>query len=320
MKRSFISGVPVHCYQKGVDGNMLFYTQKDRLFYLTTYAVQAKKFGIETLALSLMFNHTHSLLRAPDLETLSLFNATTQQMYARGQNTYCGGTGKWFMKTFGWAQKKRDKDIRSCYCYINNNAVEKHLYKTAVMDRWNLIAFHTDNHPFSCPIQMGTISKALRSAIRTARFYHQQNQIINLRVLDYMTKSLSKEECNMLTDFIISLYCPINYKEAERYFGSIQNMISACDVNTGSEYDIKELSDGYTDRPYLQMLKSMNSRNWDLSHKQFLLDNTGILQTIQYLMKETDAPASMIARFLHRRIRTGPTREELPFLSEPLSD
>ena len=132
----FVADIPTHCYQKGVAGNLLFYTQKDRLLYLTIYSTQAKKYHIKTLALNLMFNHTHSLIKAKDLETFTLFNATTQQMYAREQNAYLQNEGKWFMKTFGWAQKKNAKDVRSCYCYIQNNAVEKHLYSHAIEDRW----------------------------------------------------------------------------------------------------------------------------------------------------------------------------------------
>ena len=51
MKNFFKAGVPAHCYQKGINGNVLFYSQIDRLVYFTIYAVEAKKRGIRTLAL-----------------------------------------------------------------------------------------------------------------------------------------------------------------------------------------------------------------------------------------------------------------------------
>ena len=91
--KPFVPSFPIHCYQKGYNGNVLFYNIKDRLLYLTIFSTQAKKYGIKTLAINLMFNHVHFLVRCKDKETLILFNATTQQMFARDQNSYIHSRG-----------------------------------------------------------------------------------------------------------------------------------------------------------------------------------------------------------------------------------
>lgn len=55
MKNFFKAGVPAHCYQKGINGNVLFYSQIDRLVYFTVYAVEAmgcpEKLGHKTKGL-----------------------------------------------------------------------------------------------------------------------------------------------------------------------------------------------------------------------------------------------------------------------------
>ena len=311
----FVADIPTHCYQKGVAGNLLFYTQKDRLLYLTIYSTQAKKYHIKTLALNLMFNHTHSLIKAKDLETFTLFNATTQQMYAREQNAYLQNEGKWFMKTFGWAQKKNAKDVRSCYCYIQNNAVEKHLYSHAIEDRWNFSAFFKNSHPFSFPISSRNTSFALKKAMHLVEQIHLKGSFLSLHQLDYFTKSLSKQDCDRLTDYIISLYCPIDFHEAEKYFETYESMIDACKITAGNEYDLKELSDHYSDRPYLALLKEVTKQEIPVSKKPFLkYKKEQTLRLACKLLQKTDAPVFMISRFLHFTIRTTPNKKELTFL------
>lgn len=319
MKQKFIADTPTHCYQKGVAGNMLFYTQKDRLLYLTIYSTQARKYHIKTLALNLMFNHTHCLIKAKDLATLTLFNATTQQMYAREQNAYLQKEGKWFMKTFGWAQKNKAKDVRSCYCYIQNNAVEKHLYSQALEDRWNFSAFYRKSQPFSFPIKQRNTTLAFRKAILLVDQLHHKGSFLSLRQLDYFTKSLSEKDCNRLTDYIISLYCPVDFHEAENYYESYEAMMNACKVTAGNEYNIKELSEHYSDQPYLALLNEIAKQDIPVSKKPFFKYNKEhSLRLACNLFQKTDAPVSMISRFLHFPIHTTPDKKELAFLSAPL--
>lgn len=315
----FVADIPTHCYQKGVAGNMLFYTQKDRLLYLTIYSTQAKKYHIKTLALNLMFNHTHSMIKANDLASLTLFNATTQQMYAREQNAYLQKEGKWFMKTFGWAQKNKAKDVRSCYCYIQNNAVEKHLYSQALDDRWNFSAYYKKSQPFSFPIRSRNSTLAFRKATHLIDQLHHKGDFLTLHQLDYFTKTLSEEDTNRLTDYIISLYCPIDFHEAENYYDSYEAMIEACKITAGSEYSLKELPEHYSDKPFLALLKEIDKQGIPASRKAFFKYNKEhTLRLACQLLQKTNAPVSMISRFLHFPIHTAPDKKELAFLSTPL--
>ena len=132
MKNFFKAGVPAHCYQKGINGNVLFYSQIDRLVYFTIYAVEAKKRGIRTLALCLMTDHTHSLLIADSSTQLSLFNRNVEAKYAFAFNKLSRKRGVVFMP-YGHAFKAREKDIRTCIIYIANNPVEKRKF---AYDAW----------------------------------------------------------------------------------------------------------------------------------------------------------------------------------------
>ena len=314
--KPFVPSFPIHCYQKGYNGNVLFYNIKDRLLYLTIFSTQAKKYGIKTLAINLMFNHVHFLVRCKDKETLILFNATTQQMFARDQNSYIHSRGKWFMKTFGWAQKKSDKDIRTCYCYINNNAVEKQLYTNAAKDPWTLLSYYQNPHPYSGLLTENRSSAAMRQALKEVRYAFYSDNYINLTMLDRFSQSLTQEELLKIKDYIISLYCPIVFEEANRYFGSVNNLLLACNVSSGSEYEIKEDWDGPSDKPYLEMIRSITNSGYSLSDKSFIKNRKELLNLIRILLKDTHASPVMIGRFLHQRVHASPSVQELRACAE----
>ena len=117
-KKVFIPGVPTHSYQKGFNGNLLFYCLLDRLVYLTVFCTEVLRNQVTVLSLDLMFTHTHSLLRTASREVLSRFNQTVEMKYAQEFNRASGHKGAVFMKTYGWAQKKNNAKVRTCLAYM----------------------------------------------------------------------------------------------------------------------------------------------------------------------------------------------------------
>ena len=148
-KKVFIPGVPTHNYQKGFNGNLLFYCLLDRLVYLTVFCTEVLRYHVTVLSLDLMFTHTHSLLKMASRGGLSRFNQTVEMKYAQEFNRAGGHKGAVFMKTYGWAQKKNNAKVRSCLAYIANNQVEKKLCRRAIDCRWNFLAYSRCDHPFS---------------------------------------------------------------------------------------------------------------------------------------------------------------------------
>ena len=215
------------------------------------------------------------------------------------------------MKTFGWAQKKSDKDIRTCYCYINNNAVEKQLYTNAAKDPWTLLSYYQNPHPYSGLLTENRSSAAMRQALKEVRYAFYSDNYSNLTMLDRFSQSLTQEELLKIKDYIISLYCPIVFEEANRYFGSVNNLLLACNVSSGSEYEIKEDWDGPSDKPYLEMIRSITNSGYSLSDKSFIKNRKELLNMIRILLKDTHASPVMIGRFLHQRVHASPSVQEL---------
>lgn len=75
--------VPTHNYQKGFNGNLLFYCLLDRLVYLTIFCTEVLRYHVTVLSLDLMFTHTHSLLKMASRGILSRFNQTVEMKYAQ---------------------------------------------------------------------------------------------------------------------------------------------------------------------------------------------------------------------------------------------
>lgn len=173
-RKVFISGRPTHVYQKGYNGNVLFYCVQDRLVYYTIYCIEAEKYGIVTLALTLMYNHVHSLQQASSQSVFSRFNGTVAMLYAREFQQSSGLSGPIFMRTFGWAQKVGDKAIRVCMAYIANNAKEKRLHRDILDYRWNYIAFAGSDHPFSAPLILRRSSSRMRRAVARIKWYRKK--------------------------------------------------------------------------------------------------------------------------------------------------
>ena len=156
---------------------------------------------------------------------------------------------------FGCAPKRDDKKARSAIAYSYNNAPERKLCNRAVGYQWNLLAYASNDHPFSDPIDLTARTNAMRKAMSTVKTFHQGGHYLGYAVLGRIFMGLTRKETLQLTDFIISTYCNVDFERAVGYYGSLDKMILAIDSNTGSEHDIKEEWVGYTDAVYAEMGK-----------------------------------------------------------------
>ena len=294
----------MHSYEKGADGNILFYCQRDRLVYFTIFCIEAEQHDIVVLALCMMFNHTHSLTKAPSYEKHHRFHQSVESQYARAFNDAASRNGRVFKKPFGWAMKKTVKKVKDCLAYHANNPVVKKLCKTGVENQWTFLAYGASDHPFSAPINYKQASAAFRRGVKLVKAAHDRKYPLGYAMLHKIFSQLNPFEARQMTDFIIKTYCVIDFEEASSYFGGYEKMIEAFDIISGSEHDIKEDFIPESDVAYLEMVRAIQRAGYDLSKKKFLsLEGEERSKLINYLIQTTSASPRQVARYLHIKRR-----------------
>lgn len=298
--RKFYPDAHQHIYVRALQYFVIFYTMEDRLVYYTIFAVMARKYQVCVLALALMFDHIHHLIKVKDKETMGKFVGVTTSTFAMAYNRDSGRKGPLFWKAFGNANKRKDKDVRSSIAYNYNNSVEKKLFDRAEQDRWNFLAYIDNTHPFSKEIDKKSASKKLLRSMDTAFLYHARNEYLDYTVVRRLFQGLETGEQEQLLDFIISLYLPIDKEALLRFYRSYDDMVLAINSNTGSEYDINEFFDPESHQGFVRMLEVT-------AHSSFADDPRSIIlapdeqkrQIADRLRKLTGASIGQIKRFLH---------------------
>ncbi|MBQ8500191.1 MAG: transposase [Bacteroidales bacterium] len=252
-RRRFYKDAATHVYQRAVNGFNIFYTMEDRLVFCTVFSHFAKKCGIDVLALCLMVDHIHVLVQAESREKLSSFVLLYTSLYARLFNASRHREGQLFVKSFGSAPKSGDKKIRTTISYIFNNPVEKDICPRAEDYRWNFLAYASSPSPFSVSRKTENMSRPLRRAIAEVRKFYGMDMYLGYNVLRRIFHKLAADDRERLADYVISLYNPIRYDVVTAYYGSYEDMLTAVNSNTGSEYDLKEEYNPYSDSIYQDM-------------------------------------------------------------------
>ena len=248
--RQIPQGSIIHCYQRSLDGFILFYTVSDCLVFYSLVCLAARRNGIRILKLCLMVEHYHLVVAAPSLEALTEFIRYFTSGFAKAQNREMGRSGPLFESPFGCAVKRKEKEIRSALIYVDNNPVERFICGQAEQYRWNFLAYSGSEHPFSQPIIRYRASKYLRQALEAIDTLVSSEKPLNYQFLYYQFRNLGQEEKNAVTDYIISRFNEIDYDAAFRYFGGYGNALTAIHATTGSDYEIKESFSGRDDRVY----------------------------------------------------------------------
>ena len=299
-QKKFTAWCPTHIYQKGYQGRVLFYCLRDRLVYLSIFFDEAWKRGVVVLAIAFMFNHVHSNIKCKRKSVMAGFNQAVQHRYAAAFNRESGRLGSVFMRTYGWAQKRSDRDVTENLCYLANNSPKKKLFKRGVDDQWTLLAYGRKKYPFSEPIVWKKARRQMRRSVAMVRACRKRGDVLTYPFLDKVFKGLTKSEVKQLVDYIIQEFSSVNYKLAASYFGGFDKMLAAFDVTSGSEHEISEEFTTEPDIPYREMVRVLKEEGYDLVKKQFLAPGKKDLEKLIELCKErTSASERQIRRFLH---------------------
>lgn len=242
-----------HIYQNTMGGVLLFYDDYDRLVYYTAFAVTARKYQAQVLAISLMYDHTHSSVRLKDPARLGDFV----------------------------------RDYTSLYAIEFNR------------DRWNCLAYLDTPNPFSPKIDRSHVSNRLLRSLKRVAAFSNSNAYLSYRILRSLFDGLTGEEKEQLTDHIIFTYLPLDKEELFVLYGDYENMLTAINSNTGSEYDIKEDFDNSPHTIYRDLLKvCLHSSFADNPKAMLVLRQSEKRRIADILQNKTGATFWQLKKFL----------------------
>ncbi|MBR4774721.1 MAG: hypothetical protein IK008_01315 [Bacteroidales bacterium] len=301
-KRKVYQDAVTHCYQRTVNGMLIFYTVSDYLLYLTIYCITAVKYRIRILKLVQMPDHIHETVIELQAGHLSGFHRECHSRFAREYNKLCNRDGPLFEHHYGSATKFDDKRVRTNLLYLDNNPVERHLSKKAEEYRWNYLAYGNSPHPFSEKIVLRRASMSLRHALKEVKAIHAASRPLPYSTLQRFFRSLPDDrEREQLIDYIVATYSVIDHQAAIRFFGSYEEELIAAHAASGSEYDVGEVFVGQSDDCYLKMIGILRreSRYKDDIHEIFALSPEEKRELYNLLRSATSYPYRQIAKFLH---------------------
>ena len=300
MKRRFCAGGVLHVYQRTVSGFNIFYSLEDFLVFYTIIAVKARKFRISLLGLCLMIDHLHLLVTGDNLSQISRFVSEYSSLFVREFNSWTGRTGPLFESAFGSSIKTEIKKIRSIIAYLFNNPVEKILCKNAEEYRWNFLAYYNPDY-MSPHKKMRDYSHAMRRAIKVVESHFNQGKHLKHALLETLFNTLDSNERDLLIEYIIWKYLPIDTETTNSYFRSYEDMVKAINSNTGSEYEIQERHYCKTDAPYREMIGILKKSGLKKIQDVIVAPEDEKIRLYSMLKSKTSASGTQIRKFLHLR-------------------
>ena len=246
-----------HIYQNTPGGHLIFYSLEDYLVFFSIVSVVARRYDIRILGICLMFDHVHLLVYCRDPDDLRAFVRDYTSLFTLKYNARYGFRGSLFNTPFGAVPKLGHKKVRTAIAYLYNNPVECHLVARAEQSRWNFLAYAAEKAPFSEKLRMDYARWTLRKALRQVKDSSQIGRPLEYAQLDRITKDLSPRELQQFIDYTIRQFNCIDYAAVERYYGSYDDMVTAINTNTGSEYDLQEDTYAKDHRVYQRMISQL---------------------------------------------------------------
>ena len=298
-KGRFVGGVVNHVYQRTLNRFNIFYDEIDFLVYFTIFCTFAKEAGLVVWGLCLMVDHIHMMLQTDRLTCMSEFISRTTSVFVREYNKGRGRSGSLFDERYGSAPKADKKRLMSCFIYLGNNPVERSLCLRAEDYRWNFLAYSISDNPFSKKVLKRGMSVKMRKAISVVNRYCEKGEYLDYFVLDRIFCGVTKSQKEQLVDYIISRYNVIDYSRIMTHFDSFGQMCMAMKSTIGSEYDIKEHRDAWSDRVYADFTKCLSDDGLQCIRKVIMLPVDDKIKLVRRLRGRTGAPLEQVCKFLH---------------------
>ena len=92
-KRIVFRDILNHCYQRGANGFVLFYSVSDHLVFFTTYCLLAKKYNVQVLSLCQMPDHVHDSVVVKTAQQLATFGGNLIPLFPGHKTSFAIGRG-----------------------------------------------------------------------------------------------------------------------------------------------------------------------------------------------------------------------------------
>lgn len=302
-RRKFVNGEVNHTYQRTMSGFNIFYEVEDYLVYYTIFSILAIRYGIVVYGLCLMIDHIHSLISAADRKSFCSFIRHVSLLFVKEYNKAHDRSGPFFEEGFGSAPKIGLKRLRTAIAYLFNNPVERFLCSRAQEYRWNFLPYAQCRNPYSEPVRLRQASRALRKAIKEVDGARERGQHMTYTMIRRLFSTLDKQEKNQLTDYIIVRYSAIRYDLLAACYGGHDNMLTAINSNTGSEYDISETICGRSDTEFRELHRYVHAEGFENAGDVISQEEKVKLHLMEKMLKRTSASVYQIRKFLHLEAR-----------------
>lgn len=136
-RRQFKAFSNYHIYQRGNNGNIIFYFPQDYLFFLKKLSYYAKLYGISVESYCLMRSHYHLVLRTGARPTdLSLMMHSFLTVYAKYFNLNHDHFGHVFQSRYNAKVINTKDDLIRVLEYLCQNPVKKNYVQRPEDYRW----------------------------------------------------------------------------------------------------------------------------------------------------------------------------------------
>ena len=314
--RRFKSGVVNHVYQRTLNRFNIFYDTADYLVYFTIFCTFARQTEITIWGLCLMIDHIHALIQSADLKALSEFISRTTSVFVREYNKSRGRTGSLFEERYGSAPKMDKKRLISSIIYLGNNPVERRICSRAEEYRWNFIAYLRSTNPFSDKATTRSTSTKLAKSMRIVHHYRKHERYLDHAIIDKIFDGLTLAEQEQLIDYIITKYNAIDYSQMLKHFNTYEQVVTAMHSTTGSEYDMKEDKDQFSDANYQNFIKYLKSNGIENIRTVQMLRAEQKISLARLLQHRLGAQTKQIYKFLHIGTTTKPTKTATAYKSD----
>ena len=298
--RKVYPGQVHHVCQQTVGGVVVFYTLSDYLVYFTIFCTVARRYGLKVLALCPMVDHTHSVVVVPEQAALPAFVQLSTHLFSKEWNRSRGRKGPLFRHRYMSSAKFGNKQIRTTINYNNNNPVEHRMVAAAEDYRWNFLRYAKETCPFSSPFMQEGKRKTFRYILREMNRTCEDGGYLRFVQLERWKKKLSPEELQYLSDCAIRRWNVIDYEEVIRYYGDYETMLRSFHDNTGSDYEIREDRNNYSDAVYQECTALLLKEGY-IAHP-FEIPSLPLerkKELAELLQYRTMARPAQIGKFLH---------------------
>ena len=165
--------IPIHVIQRGINRENCFFTETDRLVYLSLLEHLSKHFECSIHAYVLMTNHVH-LLATPKHETsVSLLMKNLGQQYVQYVNRKLGRSGALWEGRYRSSFVASDRYLFICHRYIELNPVRAKLVRHPADYLWSSFRANALGQPSSLVTPHPLLEELGRTTERRCRAYRK---------------------------------------------------------------------------------------------------------------------------------------------------